>query len=115
MGFAKWDDVQEQVPSTPEGHQEAESAIEAEVTGHVLRELREQQHFSQAHVAAVLGVSQRRVSAIERGEVPRTEVHTIAAYVQALGGHLCLDATVDGETTTIASFHPPIVDASAAR
>ena len=115
MGFVKWDDVQDQIPSTPEGRRQAESAIEAQLTGHVLRELRKQQRLSQAQVASIMGVSQRRVSAIERGEVARTEVHTIASYVQALGGHLQLDATVNGETTTIANFRPSILGASATR
>lgn len=115
MGFVKWDEVQDQIPSTPAGRQEADSAVERQLTGHVLRELRKQQRLSQAQVASIMGVSQRRVSAIERGQMARTEVHTIAAYVQALGGHLQLDATVDGETTTIASFRPSFVDEAAAR
>jgi len=115
MGFVKWDDVQDQIPSTPEGRRHAESAIEAQMTGYVLRELRKQQRLSQAQVASIMGVSQRRVSAIERGAMARTEVHTIASYVQALGGFLRLDVEVDGETTTIADFRSRDVDEAAAR
>jgi hypothetical protein len=31
-------------------------------------------------------VTQRRVSAVERGELDRTELGTVVAYVEALGG-----------------------------
>jgi len=47
-------------------------------------------------------VSQRRVSAIERGKVDRSEVATIRSYVTALGGELELVARIDGMTTQIA-------------
>ena len=35
-----------------------------------------------------MGVTQARVSRIERGQLERTEVDTLAAYVKALGGKL---------------------------
>jgi predicted XRE-type DNA-binding protein len=35
-----------------------------------------------------MGVSQARVSAIERGKLDRAELSTLAAYVTALGGKL---------------------------
>jgi predicted XRE-type DNA-binding protein len=35
-----------------------------------------------------MGISQARVSAIERGQIDRTELSTLAAYVAALGGKL---------------------------
>ncbi|MGH3211994.1 MAG: XRE family transcriptional regulator [Trebonia sp.] len=53
-----------------------------------LAEIRRAQGLTQSDVAGVMGVSQRRVSAVERGELARTEVGTVASYVQALGGHV---------------------------
>jgi hypothetical protein len=44
-----------------------------------------------------MNVRQERVSAIERAEPGATEVRTLAAYVQALGGRLEIIADVGGE------------------
>jgi predicted XRE-type DNA-binding protein len=57
-----------------------------------LAELRQQEGWTQADVAEQMGVSQARVSAVERGDVTSTETGTLAAYVEALGGHLELVA-----------------------
>jgi predicted XRE-type DNA-binding protein len=53
-----------------------------------LAEVRKAQGLTQTDVAEVMHVSQRRVSAVERGDLTRTEVGTVAAYVAALGGRL---------------------------
>ncbi len=42
----------------------------------------------QADVAAVMGVSQARVSKLESGDLSHTEIGTLQSYVAALGGHL---------------------------
>ncbi|WP_323180228.1 MULTISPECIES: helix-turn-helix domain-containing protein [unclassified Streptomyces] len=39
-------------------------------------------------VAEAMGVTQARVSRIEKGQLERSEVDTLAAYVKALGGTL---------------------------
>jgi len=44
--------------------------------------------LTQAQVARRMGVRQERVSAIERAEPGATQVRTLAAYVEALGGRL---------------------------
>jgi hypothetical protein len=38
--------------------------------------------------AVAMGVSQARVSRIEKGQLEKSEVETLAAYVKALGGKL---------------------------
>jgi DNA-binding XRE family transcriptional regulator len=43
--------------------------------------------ITQAEVATRMGVTQGRVSAIEHARPGATELRTIAAYVEALGGH----------------------------
>jgi predicted XRE-type DNA-binding protein len=45
-------------------------------------------HARQADVAALLGVSQARISQLESGNLSHTELGTLQSYVAALGGHL---------------------------
>lgn len=103
MGFIRWEELKAQLPPmTPEERAEARSALEAEIAAYVLRELRKEHGLSQAQLAERMGVSQRRVSAIERGEIDRNEVSTVRNYVEALGGRVHLVAEFDGKTTLIA-------------
>ncbi|MET8312016.1 helix-turn-helix domain-containing protein [Micromonospora sp. NPDC005173] len=69
----------------------------AEVRAARLREMRERRGLTQQQVAERMEVSQPRVAAIERGEVPTTEVGTIERYVAALGGKLEIVADFEGE------------------
>ena len=55
---------------------------------HRLAEIRRRQHVTQVDIAKTMGITQARVSRIERGELQRSEVETLAAYVRALGGKL---------------------------
>ncbi len=47
-----------------------------------------QGHARQSDVAALMGVSQARVSKLESGDLSHTELGTLQSYVAALGGHL---------------------------
>ncbi|WP_370257485.1 helix-turn-helix domain-containing protein [Streptomyces sp. V4I8] len=51
-----------------------------------LAELRKRQHATRVQVAEAVGVTQARVSRIEKGQPERREVDALAAYVEALGG-----------------------------
>lgn len=44
-----------------------------------------------------MGVSQARISKIERGDISRNEVDTLRAYVTALGGQLEIVADFGGD------------------
>lgn len=69
------------------------------VLAHRLAEIRKALgHARQADVAALMGVSQARVSKLERGDLSHTELGTLQAYVAALGGHLRIVAEF-GENT----------------
>ncbi|MEV7868977.1 helix-turn-helix transcriptional regulator [Streptomyces sp. NPDC088124] len=61
--------------------------------GHELAALRKAQGMTQSSVAEAMGVTQGRVSQIERGGV-RLDTSTMAAYLQAIGGELTILATV---------------------
>jgi len=56
---------------------------------------------TQQTVAAHMQVKQPRVSAIERGNLSSTEVGTLAAYVDALGGPIRIVADFGDESLTI--------------
>jgi DNA-binding XRE family transcriptional regulator len=96
-----WDDLVQEFDFTP-GEQEAiRSGAErmiAEVRAQRLAEVRKRQNATQVEVAAAMGVSQARVSKIEKGELERSEVETLAAYVRALGGKLKIIADFGDES-----------------
>src|SRR5215203_6405216 len=62
--------------------------LRAEVRAHRLAEVREASGLNQTDIANRLGVSQSRVSRIERGDIDRAEIATVRAYVGALGGEV---------------------------
>lgn len=123
MGFVKWHDVKDQIPTSQEGRAQARSALEAEFAGYLLREMRKEQGLSQADLAQRMGVSQRRVSAIERGDLARVEVETVSSFVSALGGVVHLVAEINGETVRITGVgesqspgdHSPLVGSTSRR
>ncbi|GAA3865651.1 hypothetical protein GCM10023084_18530 [Streptomyces lacrimifluminis] len=49
-----------------------------------------------------MGVSAPRISAIEHGEIDRTEVATLRSYVRALGGELRVIADFGDSAYTVA-------------
>jgi predicted XRE-type DNA-binding protein len=64
-----------------------------------LAEIRKAQgHARQADVAALMGVSQARVSKLESGDLSHTELGTLQSYIAALGGNLRVVADF-GEST----------------
>lgn len=63
----------------------------AEVRAYRLRELREAAGLTQAEVAARIGVSQRQVSKIERGDLNNSKIGTIRGYLAAVGGDLVIE------------------------
>lgn len=73
----------------------------AEVRAHRLAEIREASGLNQTEVADRLGVSQSRVSRIERGDMDHTEIATVRAYVGALGGVVEIVARFGDERITI--------------
>ena len=79
----------------------ARKEMTGEVRAYRLAEIRKGQHVSQKTLATGMHVSQARVSNIERGELSRTELGTLQAYVEALGGHLKIVADFGDETLVV--------------
>ena len=81
------------------------AAILAESRSRRLADLRKEADLTQEEVAARIGVDQPRISRIERGELARTEVGSLAAYAEALGGRLELFVHI-GDVAYPIEAHP---------
>jgi DNA-binding XRE family transcriptional regulator len=73
------------------------AALAARSRAHALVEARRRVGLTQTQMAMRMNIRQDRVAAIERAEPGATEVRTLAAYVQALGGTLEIIASVGDE------------------
>ncbi|MFZ3471016.1 helix-turn-helix domain-containing protein [Streptomyces sp. 4.24] len=101
---ARWDDLVEEFAFSPAEQDEIDrgaAEMIAVVRAHRLAEVRKRQHTTQVQVAEAMGVTQARVSRIENGELARSEVDTLAAYVRALGGKLKIVAEFGDEQYTL--------------
>lgn len=81
-------------------HQER---MRAEQRAHKLAEIRKKQGLTQTDMAEAMCVSQRRVSAVERGDLSRTNLGTVATYIAALGGKIEIVASFGDERIVIGS------------
>jgi len=73
------------------------AALAGRSRAYALVEARERMGLSQTQVAMRMNIRQGRVAAIERAEPGATEVRTLAAYVQELGGTLEIIASIGDE------------------
>jgi predicted XRE-type DNA-binding protein len=79
-------------------------AVHAQLTSvraYRLADLRKAQKRTQRDIADQLAVAQSRVSAIENGDLAHTELGTVTAYVEALGGQLRVVADFGDQTITV--------------
>lgn len=100
--YHRWEDVQRELlteDEIAESEQRAQRLV-AQVYAYRLTEIRKRRGLTQTQVARQMGVSQRRVSAIEHGEEQATRA-TLAAYVAALGGRLRLVAEFEDESLAL--------------
>src|ERR1700689_3168917 len=90
-GARYWNDLVEEFDFSPDEKREIREGADhmiAEVRARRLAEVRKRHKATQVEVAAAMGVSQARVSRIEKGQLEKSEVETLAAYVKAFGGKL---------------------------
>lgn len=73
----------------------------AEVRAQRLADIRTAYGLNQEVVAARLDVTQSRISRLERGDVERTQIATLRAYIRALGGELEVTARFGDERITV--------------
>ncbi len=74
---------------------------DAHVAGYRLAELRAKTGMTQTQLAEAIGVSQARVSAMERGHVESLTVASVRAYITALGGTVRIVASLDDIDVTL--------------
>lgn len=88
-----WDDLVEEFDFTPQETQEIRDGADrmiAEVRAQRLAEVRKRQNATPVEVAAAMGISlasARHVSRIEKGQVEKSEVETLAASVRGPRRH----------------------------
>ncbi len=90
-GWHAYEDVGEllaELELTDDDMEHAREATADHIRAWHLAQVRAEQDRTQEDVAAVMGVTQPRVSAIERGELDTVTFSTLRAYVHALGGKL---------------------------
>lgn len=101
----KWSDVRAEALATGRLDEtriaELRREMCAELRAQRLIDIRKSLNLSQSDVASRLGVSQSRVSRIERGDMEHTEIATVRAYVGALGGEVEIVAKFGDERFTI--------------
>ncbi len=94
VGPAEWpsyegvDQLLTELDLTEEEVGQASQIVSDHVRAWHLAQVRADQDRSQTELAAAMGVSQPRVSALERGELEGVTLATLRAYVRALGGKL---------------------------
>lgn len=98
-GRASW-------PSFPdeESHAEIEAGAQRMIAlsrATRLAEMRKRLGFTQAQIAERMHVRQERVSALERADITASELRTLAAYIEALGGRMEIIADFGGERLVV--------------
>lgn len=102
-GFSTWEEVEAELPPISEQEKAAGRAeIDAALTGWSLKELRRRAGRTQVQVAETIGVTQKSVSAFESGDISKSGLPTITAYLHAIGATMEVVATLNGQTHHIA-------------
>lgn len=79
----------------------ADNIINAYVLGFRLGQLREAAGLTQAELADRMGISQPRISQLEKGHLDQMVIGTIQRYVAALGGTLKIVADFEDHAATV--------------
>lgn len=79
----------------------AHKTMQEEVRANRLVEVRREQVTRQDDLADLMGISQPRVSQIERGDLRNTQLGTLQSYVEALGGRLRVVADFGDRSVTL--------------
>lgn len=90
----------------PERRARIEAETAAILTANRLARLRERAGLTQTDVARILGITQSRVSRLERAE--DLNLSTLERYVAALGGELRVDARIGDEVIELGTQEPVV-------
>jgi len=93
---ARWGDVRAKRPVDENAVTSEVSRLKAQQRAYRLREIREEQGFTQQELAERMHLTQSTISALEAGDLRRSGLATLEAYVEALGGTVEVVATFGG-------------------
>lgn len=102
-----WNDVRAQRPVDDAAVAEHVGRMEAEERAYRLREIREEQGVTQKELAVRMDLTQPTISALEAGDLDRSGLATLKAYVEALGGTVEVTATF-GNRKLVLSPHAQV-------
>jgi DNA-binding XRE family transcriptional regulator len=88
-----WNDVRAKRPVDDAAVAEHVARMETEERAYRLREIREEQGVTQKELAERMDLTQPTISALEAGDLDRSGLATLKAYVEALGGTVEVTAT----------------------
>ena len=100
--YRRFDELRKEIDSDAERRARVDTAYREglrEVIVHGLGALRQMRETTQVELAQALDVGQPRISRLERGG--DVLLSTVAAYVEALGGHLEIAAVFDDERVSV--------------
>ena len=98
-----WNDVRAQRPVDEVAVAEHVARMGAEERAYRLREIREEQGVTQKELADRMALTQPTISALEAGDIERSGLATLKAYVEALGGNLEVTATFGSRKLVLSS------------
>ena len=90
---ADWRDVLVKRPPNDRAVARHRARLDAELRAYRLREIREEQGVTQKELADRMEITQPTISALESGDLNRSGLATLRAYVEALGGTVEVTAT----------------------
>lgn len=88
-----WSDVRAKRPIDDAAVAKHVARMETEERAYKLREIREEQGVTQKELADRMSLTQPTISALESGDLDRSGLATLKAYVEALGGTVEVTAT----------------------
>lgn len=101
MATSSWPEVRSKRPPREDVVAKHRARMDAEVRAYRLREIRQEQGVTQKELAERMTVSQPAISALEAGDLERSGLATLRAYVEALGGHVEVTASFGDRKVTL--------------
>ena len=98
-----WRDVRGKRPVDDVVVAEHVARMQAAERAYRLREVREEQGVTQKELAARMDLTQPTISALESGDLDRSGLATLKAYIEALGGTVEVIATFGNRKLVVSS------------
>lgn len=97
MSKSKFEQLCDDIVSRPGAAERIQADVDRMNRVLELEKLRRGAKLTQSQLARRMGLSQRRVSAIEHSSDTELKLDTLRRYVESLGGELEITAVIDGD------------------